>query len=108
MKADELADRYGVAATDDDARRLAQAVKMIFERIEAQFGAHAGYIAARAMSATIDEYLDKSEKLMGKARFACILIDAMPATWSAMLKASFVYVLAPRLKDVVGDGMGDR
>jgi len=30
MKACELADRYGVAATDDDARRLAQAVKMIF------------------------------------------------------------------------------
>ena len=103
MKAPELADRYGIAATDDDARRLAQAVKMIFEKVEGEFGDYAGYVPAPAMSNAIDEHLDKSEKLMGKARFACILIDAMPTIWSPMLKASFVYVLAPRLKSVVND-----
>ncbi|QAY96924.1 hypothetical protein CWB41_15255 [Methylovirgula ligni] len=101
MKLDELADRYGVTATDDDARRLAQAVKMIFERVEAEFSAHAGYVAAHAMTAAIDGHLQQSESLLGQARFACILIDTMPATWSPMLKASFVYVLAPRLKDIL-------
>jgi hypothetical protein len=29
LQANELADRYGVAAADDDSRRLAQAVKLI-------------------------------------------------------------------------------
>lgn len=101
MKANELADRYGVTATDDDARRLAQAVKMIFERVEAEFSAHAGYVAAHAMASTIDEHLHRSESLLGQARFACILIDTMPEMWSPMLKASFVYVLVPRLKDVL-------
>lgn len=103
MKALELADRYGVTATDDDARRLAQAVKMIFERVEAEFSTHAGYVAVQAMNSAIDEHLQKSENLLGQARFTCILIDTMPATWSPMLKASFVYVLAPRLKDVLND-----
>lgn len=101
MKARELADRYGVTATDDDARRLAQAVKMIFQKVETEFGAHAGYIPAHAMNTAIGEHLQKSEKLLGQARFACILIDTLPATWSPMLRASFVYILAPRLKDVI-------
>ena len=101
LKADELADRYGVAATDDGARRLAQAVKLTFERVEAEFGAQAGYVAAHAMASTIDVHLRQSENLLGQARFACILIDTMPATWSPMLKASFIYVLAPRLKDIL-------
>lgn len=101
MKARELADRYGVTATDDDARRLAQAVKMIFQKVETEFGAQAGYIPAHAMSTAIGEHLQKSEKLLGQARFACILIDTLPATWSPMLRASFVYILAPRLKDVI-------
>lgn len=100
-KADELADRYGVATTDDDARRLAQAVKLIFERVEAEFGTQAGYVAAHAMASTIDGHLRQSENLLGRARFACILIDTMPATWSPMLKASFIYVLAPCLKDIL-------
>lgn len=103
MKPDELADRYGITATDDDARRLAQAIKMIFEKVEAEFGAHAGYVAAWAMNTAIGEHLQKSEKLLGHARFAAILIDTMPTTWSPMLKASFVYVLAPRLKEAVND-----
>ncbi len=103
MRESDLADRYGIAATDDDARRLAQAVKMIFEKVEAEFGAYAGYVPAQAMNNAIDEHLQKTEKLMGQARFACILIDSMPATWGPMLKASFVYVLAPRLKDVLKD-----
>lgn len=101
VRANELADRYGVTTTDDDARRLAQAVKLIFERVEAEFGAQAGYVAAHAMASTIDGYLRQSESLLGQARFACILIDTMPATWSPMLKASFAYVLAPRLKDIL-------
>ncbi len=100
-KAKELQDRYGVAATADDAGRLAQAVRMIFEKVETEFGSQAGYVAAHVMSNAIDEHLQKSEKLLGQARFASILIDTMPATWSPMLKASFVYVLAPRLKNVV-------
>jgi hypothetical protein len=101
MKVDQLADRYGVTATDDDARRLAQAVKMIFEKVEAEFSAHAGYVAAHAMNTAIDKHLLQSESLLGQARFASILIDTMPTTWSPMLKASFVYVLAPRLKEVL-------
>jgi hypothetical protein len=97
----ELEDRYGVAATDDDARRLAQAVRMTFEKVEAEFSTHAGYVAAHMMTNAIEEHLQQSEKLLGQARFASILIDTMPPTWSPMLKASFVYVLAPRLKGVV-------
>lgn len=103
MKVDQLADRYGVTTTDDDARRLAQAVKMIFAKVETEFSAHAGYVAAWAMNTAINEHLQQSESLLGQARFACILIDSMPTTWTPMLKASFVYVLAPRLKDAVND-----
>jgi membrane-bound lytic murein transglycosylase B len=44
---DQLQDRYGAAATADDAKRLAQAVKTIFEKVEAEFGAQAGYIPAQ-------------------------------------------------------------
>jgi hypothetical protein len=95
-------DRYGVAATADDAGRLAQAIRMIFAKVETEFGSQAGYVAATVMINAIEEHLEKSEKLLGRARFASILIDTMPPTWSAMLKASFVYVLAPRLADVVG------
>ncbi len=101
MKATDLQDRYGVAATADDAGRLAQAIRMIFEKVEAEFGSHAGYVASHVMINAIEAHLEKSEKLLGKARFAAILIDAMPQTWSPMLKASFVYVLAPRLKNVL-------
>lgn len=103
MKAPTLEDRYGAAATDGDARRLAQAIKIIFGKVETEFGGQAGYVAAWAMNIAIGEHLQKSEKLLGQARFAAILIDAMPATWSPMLKASFVYVLAPRLKNAVHD-----
>jgi len=53
------------------------------------------------MNTAIGEHLQKSEKLLGQARFACILIDTLPATWSPMLRASFVYILAPLLKDVI-------
>jgi hypothetical protein len=101
MKARDLQDRYGVAATDDDARRLAQAIRLIFERVQEEFGSYAGYVPARLMATATEGHLQKSEKLLGQARFAAILIDTMPPTWSPMLKASFVYVLAPRIKDVL-------
>jgi hypothetical protein len=101
MKASELEDRYGVAASANDARRLARAVKMIFEKVETEFGSHAGYVAAHVMINAIEEHLGKAEKLLGQARFASILIDTMPTAWSPKLKASFVYVLAPRMKDVL-------
>jgi len=101
IKAAELQDRYGVAATVDDAGRLAQAIRMIFEKVQTEFGSYAGYVPSHVMNNAIEEHLQKSEKLLGKARFASILIDTMPSTWSPMLKASFVYVLAPRLKDIV-------
>jgi hypothetical protein len=101
MKARDLQDRYGVAATDDDAQRLAQAIRLIFRKVQEEFGSQAGYVPARVMTTAIEGYLQKSEKLLGRARFAAILIDTMPPTWSPMLKASFVYVLAPRLKDVL-------
>jgi hypothetical protein len=101
MKATDLQDRYGVATTADDAARLARAIQLIFEKVDTEFGSHAGYVPAHVMINAIEEHLQKSEKLLGQARFASILIDTMPATWSPMLKASFVYVLAPRLKDVL-------
>ncbi len=101
MKATELQDRYGVAATADDAARLAQAIRMILEKVQTEFGSHAGYVPSHVMINAIEEHLQKSEKLLGQARFASILIDTMPPTWSPMLKASFVYVLAPRLKNVL-------
>lgn len=101
MKTTELQDRYGVTATADDARRLAQAIKVIFEKVETEFGSHAGYVAARMMTNAIEGHLEKAEKLLGQERFASILIDTMPSTWGPMLKASFVYVLAPRMKDVL-------
>ena len=101
IKAPELQDRYGVAATADDAGRLAQAIRMIFEKVQTEFGSYAGYVPAHVMINAIEEHLQKSEKLLGQARFASILIDTMPPTWSPMLKASFVYVLAPCLKEVL-------
>jgi hypothetical protein len=98
---DQLQDRYGAATTADDAKRLAQAVKTIFEKVETEFGAQAGYIPARAMTNAVSAHLAKAEKLLGRARFACILIDTMPPMWNPMLKASFVYALTPLLKDVL-------
>jgi hypothetical protein len=80
---------------------LAQAIRIIFERVETEFAFHAGYVPAHVMINAIEQHLQKAEKLLGQARFASILIDTVPATWSPMLKASFVYVLAPRLKNVV-------
>jgi hypothetical protein len=100
MKAVELADRYGLA-TAGDAKRLAQAIRMIFDKVETEFGSHAGYVPAHAIINAIEEHLRRAEKFLGQARFASILIDTMPSTWSPMLKASFVYVLAPRMKDVL-------
>ncbi len=94
---DELQDRYGAAATPDDAKRLAQAIKTIFEKVETEFGAQAGH----AMTNAIGTHLARAGKLLGLARFASILIDTMPLTWNPMLKASFVYALAPQLKDVL-------
>lgn len=101
MMKTELQDRYGAAATADDAARLAQAIRMIFEKVETEFGSQAGYVTAHLMTNAIKEHLRKSERLLGQARFVSILIDTMPLVWSPMLKASFVYVLAPRLKDVL-------
>jgi len=101
MKVSDLHDRYGIAATADDARRLAHAITMIFEKVETEFASHAGYVPAHAMTNAIEQHLQKAEKLLGQARLASILIDTMPPTWSPMLKASFVYVLAPCLKNVV-------
>jgi hypothetical protein len=49
----------------------------------------------------IEKHVQKSVRLLGQARFASILIVTMPPTWSSMLKASFVYVLAPCLKNVL-------
>ncbi len=98
---DALQDRYGAAATPGDATRLAQAVKTIFEKVETEFGSYAGYVPAQAMMTAIGGHLEKAEKLLGQARFASILVDTMPQIWSPMLKASFVYVLAPRLKEVL-------
>jgi hypothetical protein len=103
MNSPELADRYGLAATDDDARRLAQAVKTIFEKVEAEFESQAGYVPAHPMTNAIGTHLEKAEKLIGAARFACILIDQMPPAWSPMLKASFIYVLAPRLRETLSN-----
>ncbi len=40
---DELQDRYGAAATPEDAKRLAYVVKAIFEKMDREFGAQAGY-----------------------------------------------------------------
>lgn len=97
----DLQDRYGATATVADAKRLAQAVKTIFEKVEMEFCSHAGYVPAHTMINAIGGHLERAEKLLGQARFASILVDTMPQTWSPMLKASFIYVLASRLKDVV-------
>ncbi|MEI9916838.1 MAG: hypothetical protein WDN29_14760 [Methylovirgula sp.] len=76
---DELQDRYGAAATPD-AKRLAHVVKMIFEKVEMEFGAQAGHVSARVMTNTISDHLAKARNLLGQACFASILIDTMPPT----------------------------
>ncbi len=53
------------------------------------------------MTNAIGDHLAKAKKLLGQARFASILIDTMPQIWNPMLKASFVYALAPLPKDVL-------
>jgi hypothetical protein len=65
IKAAELQDRYGVAATVDDAGRLAQAIRMIFEKVQTEFSSHAGYVPSHTMINAIEEHLQKSEKLLG-------------------------------------------
>ncbi|MGO9005552.1 MAG: hypothetical protein ACLQIQ_22245 [Beijerinckiaceae bacterium] len=75
---------------------------MIFEKVQTEFGSHAGFVPSHVLVNAIEEHLQKSEKLLGQARFASLLIDTMPSAWSPMLEASFVYVPAPRLKDVLG------
>lgn len=101
IRAKEMRDRHRVPARVADAGRVAQAVKMIFEKVETEFGSQAGYVPAHVMINAIEAHLDKAEKLLGQARFASLLVDTMPSTWGPMLKASFVYVLAPRLKNVL-------
>ncbi|MEJ0051922.1 MAG: hypothetical protein WDN02_12075 [Methylovirgula sp.] len=53
------------------------------------------------MTNAIGDHLAKAKKLLGQAHFASILIDTMPQIWNPMLKASFVYALAPLPKDVL-------